>query len=267
MKIMTTMVVILAASALAFAQLESPRFEVASVKRAAPEREVVGQGGRRSIPGAGSAQEGPAQVAYRNMSLASLLMRAYHLTASDITGPSWLDSEQYDVAAKMPEGATMDQIPVMLQNLLVERFRISLHWENKEQSGYALEIGRTSQKLKPAEKGQDSDPRGDEASRHADSLSFSSEGHIEIRGTTMAYLATLLSRFTGRPFVDSTALGGTFNIALDVAPEDMAELRQSGASVASISSAVRKLGLQLSPQRVTTRHLVIDRAEKRPTEN
>ena len=268
MRIITTMVVILAASALAFAcaQLESPTFEVASVKRAAPERDVVGLGGRRST-GIGSAQQDPAQVAYRNTSLASLLMRAYDLTASDITGPSWLDSERYDVMAKMPAGATMDQIPVMLQNLLVERFRISLHWVNREQPGYALEIGRTGPKLRPAEKGRDSTPPWDGASRRADSLSFSSEGHIEIRGTTMAYLATLLSRFTGRPFVDSTALGGTFNIALDVAPEDMAELRQSGASVASISSAVGKLGLQLSPRRVTTRHLVIDRAEKRPTEN
>ena len=266
MKIMTTTVVILAVSALAFAQLESPRFEVASVRQVAREREVVGQGGRRSIPGAGSAQEGPAQVAYRNMSLASLLMRAYHLTASDITGPSWLDSEQYDVAAKMPEGATMDQIPVMLQNLLVERFRIDLHWENKEQSGYALEIGRTGQKLKPAEKGQDSDLRGDEASRQVGSLSFSGEGHIEIRGTTMAHLATLLSRFTGRPFVDSTALGGKFDIVFDVAPEDLPGPQQS-TPVASIVSAVRKLGLQLSPQRITIRHLVIDRAEKRPTEN
>ena len=76
MRIITTLVVILAASALTFAQLESPRFEVASVRQVAPEREVVGQGGRRSIPGAGSAQEGPAQVAYRNMNLASLLVRA-----------------------------------------------------------------------------------------------------------------------------------------------------------------------------------------------
>jgi uncharacterized protein (TIGR03435 family) len=193
-------------------------------------------------------------------------MRAHHLTASDMTGPSWLDSEQYNVAAKMPEGATVDQIPVMLQNLLVERFRISLHWENKEQAGYALEIRRTGQKLKPAEKVQDSDPPGNQASRPANSLSFSCEGHIKIRGTTMAYLATLLSHFTGRPVVDSTTLGGKFDIVLDVPPEDMPGPQQL-TPVASAISAVRKFGLQLSPQRTTVRHLVIDRAEKTPTEN
>ena len=269
MRIIATVVVALTASALAFAgaQLESPAFEVASVRRAAaPEGDVAGQGGRRST-GAGSTQQDPAQVAYRNTSLASLLMTAYDLTASDITGPSWLDSERYDVVAKMPAGATMNQIPVMLQNLLVERFRISQHWENSEQPGYALEIGRTGPKLKPAEKGRDSAPRGDGASYRADSISVSIEGHVEIRGTTMAALAALLSRFAGRPVVDSTALGGSFDIALDVAPEDLAGLRQLGEPVASIFSAVRELGLQLSPRRVPTRRLVIDRAEKTPTEN
>lgn len=59
--------------------------------------------------------------------------------------PNWMTSQ---ILAKMPDGASKDQISEMLQTLLAERFRLSLHRESKEHSVYALVVGKYGWKLK-----------------------------------------------------------------------------------------------------------------------
>ncbi len=60
-----------------------------------------------------------------------LLMTAYDVKPYQITGPPWLDSERYDIIAKVPAGATKDQVKVMWQNLLADRFGLTLHHQSK----------------------------------------------------------------------------------------------------------------------------------------
>src|SRR5258708_6112364 len=94
---------------------DQPKFETASVKRI--ERGVI----HNSM--------GPGTVVLRGDPLKVVLMEAFKVKAYQIVGPSWLDDDCFEIVAKMPEGATSDQIPAMLQALLVERFKLAAHKE------------------------------------------------------------------------------------------------------------------------------------------
>src|ERR1039458_3016198 len=75
-------------------------------------------------------------------------MSAYAVKGYQINGPKWLDSERFDIVAKIPKGATKEQFQLMLQNLLAERFKLTLHHETKELPMYALVVGKGGHKLK-----------------------------------------------------------------------------------------------------------------------
>src|ERR1035437_6542153 len=76
-----------------------------------------------------------ARVDIGYLSLADLIAMAYKVKPFQITGPDWMSAQRFDILAKMPEGATKDDVPVMLQALLAERFKLTLHRENKEHYG------------------------------------------------------------------------------------------------------------------------------------
>ncbi|HEY1305966.1 MAG TPA: TIGR03435 family protein [Vicinamibacterales bacterium] len=98
-----------------------PTFEVASVKssKSAPMNMMT-----RILPG---------RLEATNMPLRMLITQAYRVLAYQLQGgPSWLDSDRFDIAAKAPDGSTPDQTILMLRALLVERFRLKVHTETKE---------------------------------------------------------------------------------------------------------------------------------------
>jgi uncharacterized protein (TIGR03435 family) len=123
---------------------ESPTFEVASIKPAPP---PTGMGLRIMMRG-GPGTPDPGQITYSNVSLKNVLMNAYAVKGYQINGPKWLDSERFDIVAKIPKGATKEQFQVMLQNLLAERFKLTLHHETKELPMYALVVGKGGPKMK-----------------------------------------------------------------------------------------------------------------------
>jgi len=126
------------------AAAESPTFEVASVKPAPP---PTGMGMRVMMRG-GPGSADPGQITYSNVSLKGILTTAYGVKGYQINGPKWLDSERFDIVAKIPKGATKEQFQLMLQNLLAERFKLTLHHETKELPMYALVVGKGGPKLK-----------------------------------------------------------------------------------------------------------------------
>jgi uncharacterized protein (TIGR03435 family) len=121
-------------------------FEVASVKLSvAPSGNGPIRPGPKGGPGGGD----PGRVTYTFSTIRDLMGEAYSVKHSQISGgPSWLDSERFDIVAKVPEGATKEQVKVMLQNLLAERFQLTLHRETKELPIYALVVGAKGPKLK-----------------------------------------------------------------------------------------------------------------------
>ena len=143
-KILSASLMVLSCGA-AFGQ-GSPAFEVASVKPAEPPS--AGMMGLRVGMRGGPGTPDPGQINYSNVTLKNVIQNAYGVKGFQITGPKWLDSERFDIVAKVPQGATKEEFKLMLQNLLAERFKLTLHRESKDMPMYALVVGKNGPKMK-----------------------------------------------------------------------------------------------------------------------
>src|SRR5580658_1894788 len=139
--------VLLAASCCSHAQTadRSLTFEVASVKPAGESPGI--RIDKKSSTGSFSASSDAILFSRRNATQASLLQEAYGLRKQQVIGPAWLTSERYEIEARVPECTTADQQLIMLQNLLVERFRMKLHRETREMPVYEMVTARGGSKL------------------------------------------------------------------------------------------------------------------------
>jgi uncharacterized protein (TIGR03435 family) len=309
----------------------APAFEVASIKPALPLDPGRIMSGKMHI---GVNIDG-ARVDIGNFTLMDLVAYAYTVKAYQISGLDWMGAQRFDVLAKLPEGASKDQVPEMLQALLAERFKLTLHRETKEHAMYALVVGKNGPKLKESAPDADA-PSGDGAPPPGPAegsgpglgpgpgvvrmnrdgkgvtvtagpmgpvkVSMGQEGtmHLETSKATMAMFAEMLSRFVDRPVVDMTDLKGTYQVALDLSMADMMNAAKasgmmppggmpgpglgggpggdpggrgpaiaagSDAAASSIFANIQQLGLKLEPRKSPVTTLVIDHAEKMPTEN
>src|SRR5580658_2070973 len=125
----------------------SQTFDAASVKAAPPLKPDTQ--GRMILPrqSGGPGTQDPGRIHYPYMTLRNLLMTAYDLKPFQIAGPALLDSERFDVTATMPPDTTKAQFHAMLQNLLTERFKMTIHRETKELPMYSLTAAKSGTKL------------------------------------------------------------------------------------------------------------------------
>jgi uncharacterized protein (TIGR03435 family) len=228
--------------------------------------------------------------------LRALIREAYGVEDHQITGTSsWLTSEKYDIEAKMDK-STIDELQKlspdqrkferqrMLQALLADRFKLSVHFETKEGPAYALVIAKNGPKLqeaKPEEsyangiKGFDGLPIGPHMTRMA-------RGELIVQALPMASVAQLLSMHLGRTVLDETGLIGSYDFTLQWTPEEgetavfngpkgsqlPADNTPTESSGPSIFAAIQEqLGLKLESQKGPVKILVIDHVEKKPSEN
>ena len=224
---------------------QTAAFEVASVKPAAPLDRSQILSGQMHV----GMRIDAARVDIGFMSLADLVRVAYGVKAYQVSGPDWMASERFDVLAKLPEGASREQVPEMLQALLAERFKLTVHRESKEHAVYALVVGKNGPKLKESASDPDAAAGGGTLTAPGDvnpqvrisgrgentqvsisggqigtaHMSVGPDGtmHLEAPKMTMAALADTLSRFFDRPVVDLTELKGTYQVALDLSMEDL----------------------------------------------
>jgi uncharacterized protein (TIGR03435 family) len=91
-----------------------------------------------------------SQAEYDSMSLQDLIVNAYRVRVFQISGPDWLNDKRFDIVAKMPEGASIDDAPRLLQALLEDRFKLVVQFKNKEQQVMALEVDKGGPKLNAA---------------------------------------------------------------------------------------------------------------------
>jgi len=290
----------------AFAQ-NAPEFEVASIKKADPLDTNAVMSGQMHMGMTIDA----ARVDIRSLSLTELLRIAYKVKTFQVSGPEWLNTERFDITAKMPAGASRDQAPAMLQALLADRFKITLHRSTTEQPVYALVVAKGGAKLKESPPDTDLSPADPAAPAPADGsaqvramatsnakgvvtssgpngaakLTTGADGmHIELIKMNTTGMLDLLGRFVDRPIVDMTELMGKYDLTLDVGMEDVLNLaRASGINVpmrqsadpgrasepgsSSIFAAIQQYGLKLEPRKAPLELLVIDHAERTPTEN
>jgi uncharacterized protein (TIGR03435 family) len=228
------------------------------------------------------------RVELGSIPLKFVIQRAYQVEAYQISGPDWLVTAHFDILAKLPAGATKEQIPEMLQSLLADRFGLVVHREPKEQPIYALIVGKDGPKLKAAESNNQLDetfmngrsivmktatPDGDGFWTTTMARSEPGGGTVfDGPRITMAAFARTLQSYVDFPVMDMTALNGPFHVRLDVPVRS----RLAGLSPAvtpdptvevTIFSSVQKLGLALEKRKVPVENLVIDHVEKVPTEN
>ena len=133
---------------LAFAQTK-PTFEAATIKPAAPIDQAkliaaMQQGGKMPV----GVNIGTSQAEYKYLDLRSLMMYAYGMKPYQITGPDWLTTTRFDITAKIPSGASRDDVNKMLQSLLEDRFKLTVHKTSAEHPVLALVVGKGGPKLK-----------------------------------------------------------------------------------------------------------------------
>jgi uncharacterized protein (TIGR03435 family) len=226
--------------------------------------------------------------------LKGLIREAYGVEDDQISGaPNWLTSERYDIEAKAAASAadelrklSFDQRRLeyrrMLQALLADRFRLTLHRESKELPVYALVPAKKGPKLQEAKPG-DTYPNGMkdlEGHGHGDIMRFGS-GILTGQGVPIEFLVRMLSQQQlGRPVLDKTGLTGKYDFTLQWTPEEnrapmFKGTRDGGqgpdnppdSSGPSIFTAIQEqLGLKLEAQQGPAEVLVIDHVE-RPSEN
>ena len=276
-------------------------FEVASIKPGGPMDPAAIMAGKMRI----GMKIDAARVDIGMLSLSDLIRIAYKVKSYQVQGPEWMTGERFNISAKLPEGAKEDQVPEMLQTLLAERFKLTIHRQSKEQNVYALVVAKGGLKMKPAEP---DDPKAEPAPGPAATgirMSGDIQGkgmvvsggpngnqtkmtmnngmmHMENSKMPMPGLVEMLSRFVDKPVVDMTELKGEYQVGIDLSMEDMRNIaRASGMGGAmmlagpaeasdpssSIFTSVAQLGLKLEPRKSPIDLIVVDHLEKLPSEN
>ena len=227
-------------------------FEVASIKLHPPPRN--GMFFFRSASGTPFKISG-SNVIDGMVTLEDLVMHAYNLKDYQVSGiPEWgkgANGNRYDIQAKAPGDAppTTQQVRLMMQSLLAERFQLKAHRETKELPVYDLVVGKNGSKLK-------------EPPPNAPPLDVKSH----IMRSDMIPLVNLIALYArDRPVIDKTNLTGTYEYPTDWFAAALP--RNDGEPPASIFTLLpENLGLQLVPSKAPVEILVIDRVEK-PSEN
>jgi uncharacterized protein (TIGR03435 family) len=224
-----------------------PAFEVASVRLTRNGRNADGWS-HSSV-----SSPSPGNFSATNASYAECIRWAWQVKDYQVLGPDWLNSDEasYDIVAKALPDTPLAQIRLMVQRLLAERLKLALHRETRTLPIYELGVARNGPKLpKPSADGRQS--------------THSQGGHVKATHVSMAELAYQISRWTGRPVFDKTGIEGAFDFTLDYAPDD----RDTSGGLPSLFTAVQQqLGLKLEAARGPVEVLLIDHAERIPTEN
>jgi uncharacterized protein (TIGR03435 family) len=255
----------LAAAAVAWGQPAAPlSFEVASVK-ASPTRPAQFR----------PARPGADRIEWQYVTLWYCISYAYGVHSYQMSGPDWLKSVHYDISAKGPVGTTREQLPEMMRTLLAERFKLQIHREKRDIQALSLVVGKDGPKL------QASAPEVNDAQVN---MSAPQEGgeRMEVKGGTMTTLVNTLTGLLGRPVVDQTGLSGRFDFAFDFSRDQTAGSAAGGGyneppafpptapgaePGLSIYSSIQRLGLRLDGHKLPVAVVVIDRAERTPSEN
>jgi len=265
---------------------QSPAFEVASVRPTADQSST--QAGLQITAG---------QARLSGLPLKTYLGIAFRLQPHQIVGPDWLGTSRFDIVAKLPDGAMPQQVPDMLQTLLVERFKLQTHHESREVAVYALEIakgGITLQRV-PADRdvinngafvaGGSGSAQGIGVDLGRGSSYSFADNRFEAKKLNVDMLARSLQNYVGRPILDMTKDDGFYDFTLTFTPEDFLAMRIRAAQSAGISlpaeatrlldtatidsliESLRKFGLSLESRRAPIDMLVVDHIERMPTEN
>jgi uncharacterized protein (TIGR03435 family) len=239
---------------------------VASIRRSNPDQTFI----QARTPSLRADAKG--NVSFIQTSIVNMIMMAYNVGAPQIEGPDWLSAKQlanadhFDVVARVPDGSTPDQVPLMLQSLLAERFHLSFHEETTTLSVYALTVAKGGPKMK-------------EAPADAEGEGVCERSFAETPGATLAAACTRISGadlgqqiqalapgyFREGPVVNMTDLKGSYDFKLEWITVE--QFRQGSDGPSMFEAVEKQLGLKLENRKQPLPILKIDRVDRMPTEN
>ena len=279
---------------LAAAGADDLTFDVASVKLSGPQSVTALSGG----PGTSD----PERIRYGRVRLNRLIDIAYGLNFDQISGPAWIETEEYDIVANVRPGATKDQVKSMWRNLLAERFHLTMHSVTKEFPAYEVTVAKNGPKLTPTTPGPDPPPfstdqqssRGTPTDRHGFPIlppgkRFGMAGEPGI--LRLSFRAFSIAEFMDRiawplgtmgqswmvvgRIEDKTGLKGRYDFTLEFRgvwgpggaflpppPDSDTDLAPD-----LFHALERQLGLKLESGKIPLEVLVVDHADRTPAEN
>jgi bla regulator protein blaR1 len=267
-----------------------PSFEVATIKPASPQPH--------------SSSVSPAEVNISNGTVRNLIEQAYGIpwTLAEnervLGGPAWLDANRYDIVARIPSDLAeaqqklsrdeqKQQISLMLQSLLLERFHLKLHFETKVLNVYALVVAKPSAHLiastnQPKSTAQESPgpsqlPSKPEDLRHGILVLYNGQSaQMTAKQVSLDELAHWFAGYSevgGRPVVNQTGLSGLYDFTLRWTRQSLAAAQQPASTDAPGSDAPPlfsalpdQLGLRFKPAKAPVEVILIDHVDP-PTGN
>ena len=255
-------------------------------------------------PNGGPETGDPGRFTCENCTLSELVLLAYDLKHFQLTAPSWMNSERFEIVAKVPEGASKEQFRQMIRTLLAERFKLKVHRETKEMPIYELTVAKggprmkesTEQRAGPespppvifAPRGASLRPDGCPAVPVARMMTINGRTCLQASGETMEHFVIMLSYQVANPVTDGTGLKGKYDFNLMWAPDtatgmpapmpgggaavftarEPAGMSPDGDPAPTLFAALRQqLGLRLEQKKGAVEVIVVDSADKVPTEN
>jgi uncharacterized protein (TIGR03435 family) len=228
-------------------------YDVASIR---PSTDESRSGSIKATPG------GTGYTAH-NINVRTMISLMYKIPARQIKGgPDWLDSDRYDVEARADKPYNLDDLHIMYQNLLADRFNLKFHKETREGNVYALEQDTPGSKMKLNESAQDF---------HIP-ITYAPDGAAVGVRVPMSYLAWWLGQqiqSQERPVIDLTTLDKYYDFTLAFAPvlPPGVDTEKSPSDKPSLFDALKQqLGLKLVQQRGPIDYYIIDHID-RPSDN
>jgi uncharacterized protein (TIGR03435 family) len=199
--------------------------------------------------------------------------------------PEWVNLERYDIKGRVEGNPTKDQVRLMMQALLAERFKLVVHKETRQVPVLALELVKTGvmgAQLRP-HVDDDSCRSGPEGTVSAPAASTTAGGlpvicgviaHLPpsspgrtsfgARGVPLELLANSLPTQTGmmtlpHPVVDETGLSGTFDFKLEWLPDSNTLPDASGPTF--VQALKEQLGLKVQLKNGPVELMVLDYVE------
>jgi uncharacterized protein (TIGR03435 family) len=226
-------------------------FDVAAIKLSQPSTR---DGSIKPLPGGNG-------YVVQNMPVRSMIGLMYKVPSKQITAdPEWLDSDRYDIEAKADHAYSLDDLHVMFQNLLADRFNLRFHKEIKEGPVYALMVEKSGLKMKVNESDQDF------------KIPISSPQFFVFVGTrvSMPYFCWWIEqqlREDERPVINQTGLDKNYDFKLSFTPDIPNVPREKWPPDLQdrpllFDALKEQLGLKLQAQKGPVEYYVIDHVEK-----